>query len=177
MDRESRNRGKNILSWQHAPPLPFLMTSPPTAGLIFRAVRPGRFLFPAKGRTAGYLNIRRVTGKTQILPRDADARVKEFAERLLAAKKTHALSQIVVCDETSVVWYAVGKTTIENRGAKEVKCSPRTINRRQQHFYLQLCRSSGTKTAVTVKSPTSGTCPRSLSSGACRAQNPGGQHP
>jgi len=67
------------------------------------------------------LSIRRVTGKPQILPRDAEVRVKEFAERLTAAKNTHPPARIVVCDETSVIWYAVGKTTIDFRGAKEVK--------------------------------------------------------
>lgn len=67
------------------------------------------------------LSARRVTGTTQLLPQDSEARRIRYhsilAEAILRLKPTN----LCVGDETSVLWHAASKTSLAEKGEKHVK--------------------------------------------------------
>ena len=66
------------------------------------------------------LSVRRVTGLTQLLPQNADARVAQFHLMLHNAYRESQPEQLILLDETAVWWNPSAATTLAPRGAKRV---------------------------------------------------------
>ena len=66
------------------------------------------------------LSLRRTTGLTQLIPKDHEERVKTFYVKLRAQFCKIKPTNIVVMDETSVLWNPASDTTLATLGAKHV---------------------------------------------------------